>query len=81
MLLYMIKFKYGLFDGGKEAVPSLQNQWWWGISPEGFGTVAMTANFIVSIVISRFTAAPPQDIQDMVEEIRIPRGAGVAQVH
>lgn len=81
MLLYMIKFKFGLFDGGKEAVPSLQNQWWWGISPEGFGTVAMTANFIVSIVISRFTAAPPQDIQDMVEEIRIPRGAGVAQVH
>jgi cation/acetate symporter len=81
MLFYMIKFKFGLFDGGKEVVTSLEKYWWWGISPEGFGTVAMTVNFIVSIVVSRLTAPPPEDIQNMVEEIRIPRGAGVAQVH
>lgn len=81
MLFYMIKFKFGLFDGGKEAVAQLQEFWWWGISPEGFGTVAMTVNFIVAIVISRLTAAPPEYIQNLVEDIRIPRGAGAASNH
>ncbi len=81
MLFYMIKFKFGLFDGGKEAVPGLQSSWWFGISPEGFGTVAMLANFIVSFVVSSMTPPPPQEVQDIVENIRIPRGAGEAHAH
>ncbi|AXP82887.1 Cation/acetate symporter ActP [Mariniflexile rhizosphaerae] len=75
MLFYMLKFKFDWFGGGGKA------DWWFGISPEGFGTVAMILNFIVSIVIMKFTPEPPQDVQDIVENIRIPNGAGEATGH
>ena len=81
MTWYMLKFKFGLFDGGKEAVGGLKDGWWFGISPEGFGTVAMLVNFIVALTVSRFTPAPPAEVQDIVEDIRIPSGAGEAQDH
>ena len=77
----MLKFKFGIFDGGKEAVDSLKSSWWFGISPEGFGTVAMFVNFVFSVVISRMTPAPPENVQDIVENIRIPSGAGEASGH
>lgn len=84
MLYYMLKFKFGIFDGGKDAVAGLTADWWFnfgngGISPEGFGTVAMTINFIVSVVVSRLTPAPPAHVQDIVEHIRIPSGVEAAQ--
>ena len=72
MIFYMLKFKFGLFDGGKTSVAGLKSQWWFEISPEGFGFIAMWVNFIVAIMVQRFTAAVPQEIQDMVENIRIP---------
>jgi len=81
MLLYMLKFKFGIFDGGKAAVAGLKSSWFMGISPEGFGTIAMLVNFAVSLVISRMTAAPPEEIQHIVEDIRIPSGAGDAIEH
>ncbi|QCW99617.1 cation acetate symporter [Aggregatimonas sangjinii] len=81
MLFYMLKFKFGIFDGGKEAVAGLAKDWWFGISPEGFGTVAMIVNFIVAIVVMQFTPPPPQNVQDIVEDIRIPSGAGEATGH
>jgi cation/acetate symporter len=81
MIFYMLKFKFGIFDGGKEAVAGLESQWWFGISPEGFGTVAMLANFVVSFIIKGFTPDPPQDVQDIVENIRIPSGVGEAIDH
>ena len=74
MLYYMLKYKLGWFD---EVLPS-KSQWWFGISPEGFGSVAMLLNFIVSITIMKFTPAPPKEVQDIVERIRIPSGAGEA---
>jgi cation/acetate symporter len=46
-----------------------------GIKATGIGTIGMLLHFIVAYFVSRATAAPPQDIQDMVENIRIPRGA------
>lgn len=81
MIWYMLKFKFGIFDGGKEAVAGLKESWWFGISPEGFGTVAMVVNFAFSLVISRMTSAPPEEIQLIVEDIRIPSGAGDATGH
>jgi len=78
MSFYILKFKFGIFDGGKAAVQSLQEDWWFGISPEGFGMIAMLVNFIISIIVSRFTSAPPADVQKLVEDIRIPKGSGVA---
>ncbi|MBC3846619.1 cation acetate symporter [Winogradskyella echinorum] len=77
MLLYMMKYKLGWFD---DVLPD-KSQWWFGISPEGFGTIAMLLNFIVSITIMKFTKAPPQEVQDIVEHIRIPSGAGEAVQH
>ena len=55
--------------------------WWFGISPEGFGTIAMMVNFLVSFTIHKFYPAPPDEVQQMVEEIRYPRGAGKAVEH
>lgn len=74
MLLYMIKYKLGWFD---ETLPP-PSEWWFGISPEGFGAVAMVINFVVSLVVSKFTSAPPEEVQEIVENIRIPSGAGEA---
>ena len=66
MLFYMTKFKFGWFGGGNES------DWWFGISPEGFGTVAMITNFLVSFIVSKYTKAPPASISKLVEDIRIP---------
>jgi cation/acetate symporter len=49
-----------------------------GISAEGIGTVGMILNFIVVFIVSRITAPPPQEIQELVESVRVPRGAAVA---
>ena len=68
MLYYMIKYKLGWFD---DELPS-SDQWWFKISPEGFGTIAMFVNFIVSIIVMKFTAEPPNEIKKIVERIRIP---------
>ena len=78
MIFYMLKFKFGLFDGGKSAVAALQSKLWFGISPEGFGFVAMIVNFAVSLVINTFTPEVPEEVQEIVENIRIPSGAGEA---
>jgi cation/acetate symporter len=75
MLFYMMKFKLNMFGGGTS------EDWWFGTSPEGFGTIAMCINIVISAVVSRLTAAPPQEVQDMVESIRIPSGAGEASNH
>lgn len=55
--------------------------WFLGISPEGIGTVGMVLNFLVAFAVRMFTAAPPAEVQDMVEDIRVPTGAGVAHTH
>lgn len=59
---------------------SVEN-WWFGISPEGIGSLGMVVNFVVTFVVSKVTPAPPQKVQDMIQEIRIPRGAGAAHDH
>ena len=66
MLFYMTKFKFGWFGGGT------QSDWWFGISPEGFGTVAMITNFLTSFIVSKYTKAPPANISKLVENIRTP---------
>ncbi|MGB5498249.1 MAG: sodium:solute symporter family protein [Maribacter sp.] len=78
MLFYMIRYKTGLI-GVMDARPA--SEWWFGTSPEGFGTVAMIINVIVSLVVSRMTSPPPENVQEMVENIRIPSAAGEASNH
>ena len=72
---YIIYFKFI-----NPSANSAEN-WWFGISPEGIGTLGMLFNFIVSSLVSRFTAPPPDEIQDMVDDIRIPQGAGASYHH
>jgi cation/acetate symporter len=78
MLFYMIVYKTGLI-GVMDPRPA--SEWWFGTSPEGFGTVAMLVNVVVSVVVSRLTSPPPQHVQEIVEHIRIPSGAGEAHDH
>jgi cation/acetate symporter len=66
MLFYMLKFKFDWFGGGTKA------DWWFGISPEGFGTIAMLANFFVTIVVASCTPHPSEEIQKLVTKIRRP---------
>ena len=72
---YIIYFKF--------VNPELNNaeHWWFGISPEGIGTLGMLFNFVVALVVQRFTAKTPDDVKDMVESLRYPKGAGEAHVH
>ena len=66
---YIIYFKPQLGGSG------LAEDFWWGISPEGIGTLGMFFNFIVAIIVSRLTAAPPVEVQELTERIRTPRGS------
>ncbi|WP_105903412.1 sodium:solute symporter family protein [Vibrio gangliei] len=72
---YIIYFKF------INPAASTPDNWFFGISPEGIGTLGMCLNFVVSIVVNKFTAEVPKDVQDMVESIRFPKGAGAAHDH
>ena len=72
---YIIYFKF------VNPAASTPENWWFGISPEGIGTLGMCLNFVVSIAVNKVTAEVPQDVQEMVENIRYPKGAGEAHDH
>lgn len=75
---------YILYFKGIFITPLAENKpenWLFGISPEGIGTVGMLVNFVVAFVVSKVTKEVPQDVQDIVEQIRYPKGAGAAQAH
>ncbi|MCB9274729.1 MAG: cation acetate symporter [Lewinellaceae bacterium] len=73
--VYILYFKF------INPAASTPDHWLFGISPEGIGTIGMALNLIVTIAVSRMTPAPPERIQHLAEDIRIPRGAGGAQAH
>ena len=72
---YIVYFKF------INPAASTPDNWWFCISPEGIGTLGMCLNFIVSIAVNKVTAEVPQDVQDLVESIRYPKGAGEAHDH
>ena len=69
-------FTFGYIVYFKFISPELNDarHWWFGISPEGIGALGMIFNFVVCLVVSRFTPPPPDDIRQMVMNIRVPRG-------
>jgi cation/acetate symporter len=69
---YIVYFKPQL--GG----PGLQENFWWGISPEGIGTLGMILNFGIALVVSRLTPPPPKEVVELTERIRTPRGAEIS---
>ncbi len=66
-VFYMMRYKLGWIGG-----PVTADDWWFGISPEGFGTIGMIINFVVALIVCHLTPAPPEDIGEMVENIRVP---------
>lgn len=72
---YIIYFKF------VNPAANTADNWWFGISPEGIGTLGMVLNMVVSLVVSKFTAVVPDEVQDLVESIRYPKGAGDAHSH
>ncbi|ORE87328.1 ribonuclease E and G [Oceanococcus atlanticus] len=80
-LVYIFVYKGWFFVVGTNWLPNDAEHWLLGIAPESFGAVGALINFTVAIVVSRVTAQPPAHIQELVESIRVPRGAGEAHAH
>ena len=72
---YIIYFKF------INPTANTAENWWFGISPEGIGTLGMILNFVVAFVVQRLTGRAPAHIEELVESLRYPSGAGNAQQH
>jgi cation/acetate symporter len=80
-LIYIFVYKGWFFIPGTNNLPNTADNWILGIQPESFGAVGALINFIVAFAVCKVTAAPPEHIQHLVEDIRVPKGAGVAVSH
>ncbi|WP_333607668.1 sodium:solute symporter family protein, partial [Arsukibacterium sp.] len=80
-LLYIFTYLGWLFIPGTNMLPNTPDAWLFGISPLSFGAIGAMVNFIVAFAVSAVTAPPPKAIQELVESVRYPKGAGVAIDH
>jgi cation/acetate symporter len=80
-LIYIFIYKGWFFIPGTNNLANTADNWVMGIQPESFGAVGALINFIVAMIVSKVTAAPPEHIQHLVEDIRVPKGAGAASGH
>jgi cation/acetate symporter len=78
-LVYIFWFKGWFFIPGTQMAANTPENWFMGISPEAFGAIGALLNFALAWVVARMTPAPPEHIQHLVEDIRVPRGAAVDQ--
>ncbi|WP_127104524.1 sodium:solute symporter family protein [Pararhodobacter zhoushanensis] len=80
-MVYIFTYVGWFFIPGTNMLGNTPDNWLFGISPASFGSVAAVLNFAVAYVVLGMTKPAPQEIQDLVESIRVPRGAGVARAH
>jgi len=80
-LLYVFQHKGIFFIPGTAFLGDMSPDWFLGISPNAFGAVGALVNFVVAIMVSKMTSPPPEHIQHLVEDIRVPKGAGAATDH
>ncbi|MGM0785732.1 MAG: sodium:solute symporter family protein [Pseudomonadota bacterium] len=80
-LLYIFTYLGWLFIPGTNMLPNTPDNWILGISPLSFGAIGAMINFAVAFAVSSATEEPPQEIQDLVESVRFPKGAGTAVDH
>ncbi|HEX5792617.1 MAG TPA: sodium:solute symporter family protein, partial [Rheinheimera sp.] len=80
-IIYIFLFLGWFFIPGTNTFENVQANWWLGISPLSFGAVGAMINFIVAFAVSSATEEPPKHIQDLVESVRYPKGAGAATGH
>ncbi|MFA3793056.1 sodium:solute symporter family protein [Aliiglaciecola sp. SL4] len=72
---YIIYFKF------VNPAANVPENWLFEISPEGIGTIGMLVNFAVALIVLKFTGDSPEEIQQLVEDIRYPKGSGEASAH
>jgi len=58
-----------------------KENWLFGISPQGIGTIGMVINFVLTLIISSMTPPPPAEVIELIESVRIPAGSGTAVDH
>lgn len=80
-LLYVFQHKGIMFVASTSFMGDLPQNWFLGIEPNAFGAIGAVVNFVVAFLVSRVTQEPPEHVQEMVESIRMPAGAGEAQAH
>ena len=80
-LFYVFQHKGIMFIASTAFLGNMSENWFLGIEPNAFGAVGAIVNFAVAFVVAKLTAAPPQEIMDLVEDIRVPAGAGAASAH
>ena len=80
-LLYIFTYLGWLFIPGTNMLPNTPDNWLFGIAPQSFGAVGAMINFAVAYAVAMSTEEPPQEIQDLVESVRFPKGAGGAVDH
>ncbi|MGY6409974.1 MAG: sodium:solute symporter family protein [Alkalilacustris sp.] len=80
-VLYIFTYLGWFFVPGTNMLPNTPENWFFGISPLSFGAVGAVINFLVAFVVMKMTKEPPAEIQELVESIRVPRGAAGAVDH
>ncbi|MDH3275646.1 MAG: cation acetate symporter [Gammaproteobacteria bacterium] len=80
-LLYVFQHKGIMFIASTAYMGDMPQNWFMGIEPNAFGAVGAIVNFAVAFAVSRVTSPPPEHIQHLVEDIRVPHGAMGAMNH
>jgi cation/acetate symporter len=80
-LFYVFQHKGIMFIPGTAFLGDMPANWFFDIEPNAFGCIGAVVNFAVAIAVSRVTAPVPEEVQDLVEDIRVPIGSDVAHAH
>ena len=79
--LYLFTYLGMFFIPGTNLLENVASNYLFGIPPASFGPIGALINFAVAYAVSMASAPPPKDVQDLVESIRVPKGAGAASAH
>ena len=77
-LLYVFQHTGVMFVESTSFLGPMPENWFFGIEPNAFGAVGAICNFIVAIIVSKMTTEPPKEIQDLIDDVRVPVGARLA---
>ena len=80
-IVYIFLYKGVFFVPGTNLFADSAANWMFGIQPESFGAIGAAVNFATAYIVAGATKETPQEIKDLVESVRIPKGAGAAQDH
>ncbi|OYX27324.1 MAG: cation acetate symporter [Rhodobacterales bacterium 32-66-7] len=79
--IYIFMYLGWFFIPGTNWLPNTPDAHWFGISPAAFGPIGALLNFATALIVSLLTKAPPREVQDLIQSIRVPKGAGKAVAH